>query len=112
MSAPYPTVIPMIAYEDAAAALDWLAKAFGFRERTRMTAPDGRINHAEMEIGDGGVIMLATPTKDYESPRRHREHCAEARRWQTVPWVIDGCLVTVDDVDAHHARAVAAGAHI
>jgi hypothetical protein len=36
MSTNYPTVIPMLAYEDGAAALDWLAKAFGFRERTRM----------------------------------------------------------------------------
>ena len=36
MSTNYPTVIPMLSYEDGAAALDWLAKPFGFRERTRM----------------------------------------------------------------------------
>ena len=56
-----PTVIPMIAYEDASAALEWLAKAFGFRERTRITMPDGSIGHAEMEVVDDGVIMLAEP---------------------------------------------------
>ena len=36
MSANYPTVIPMLSYEDGVAALEWLAKAFGFRERTRI----------------------------------------------------------------------------
>lgn len=35
MPATYPAVIPMIAYEDGPAAIEWLAKAFGFRERRR-----------------------------------------------------------------------------
>ena len=56
--------------------------------------------------------MLSTPNADYEGPRRHRETCEAARRWQDNPWVIDGVFVTVDDVDAHHARAVAAGATV
>ena len=101
----------MIAYEDGAAALTWLADAFGFRERTRLTGRDGRIAHAEMETGEG-LIMLASPSSDYESPRRHREECDRARKWSAVPWVIDGVLVTVDDVDAHHARARRSGARI
>jgi uncharacterized glyoxalase superfamily protein PhnB len=106
-----PGVIPMIAYEDGEAALDWLAQAFGFRERARMVGPDGRLAHGEMEAGEG-VIMLATPTPDYESPRRHREHCERARVWSAVPWVIDGVLVYVADVDAHYERAKGAGAII
>ena len=40
MPAPMPGVIPMLSYEDGVAALDWLAKAFGFRERMRMLGPD------------------------------------------------------------------------
>jgi PhnB protein len=107
----YPGVIPMIAYEDGAAALDWLAAAFGFRERTRMTDKDGRISHAEMET-DEGLIMLASPTPDYESPRHHREGCERARKWSAVPWVIDGVLVYVSDVATHYERAKAAGARI
>ena len=75
----YPTVTPMIAYEDAASALDWLSRAFGFRERMRYAEPSGTVTHAEMEVGDG-LIMLATPTPDYRSPRHHRETCDEARR--------------------------------
>lgn len=106
-----PTVIPMIAYEDGFAALDWLARAFGFRERARMAGPDGRLAHGEMEAGDG-LIMLATPSPAYEGPRKHRESCNRAREWSTVPWVIDGVLVFVPDVEAHHARAKKEGATI
>jgi uncharacterized glyoxalase superfamily protein PhnB len=64
---PIPTVAPMLAYEHAAAALVWLTKAFGFRERTRITMPDGLIGHAEMEIGDG-IIMLAEPDPTAGAP--------------------------------------------
>jgi uncharacterized glyoxalase superfamily protein PhnB len=107
----YPQVIPMLAYEDGAAALDWLVKAFGFRERTRYTEPDGTISHGELELGDG-VVMLATPTPDYQAPKRHREVCEPARKWSEVPWVIDGVLVHVDGLDAHYKQARAAGATI
>lgn len=99
----------MIAYEDGPGAMDWLASAFGFRERTRMLDATGRLMHGEMDTG-GGLIMLATPSPDYESPRRHREACARARKWSAVPWVIDGALVYVDDLEAHHRRAVEGGA--
>ena len=104
-------IVPMIAYADAAAAIDWLTEAFGFREREgqRYTAEDGTVTHAELER-NGATVMLATPNAEYQGPRRHRETCEAARRWQDNPWVIDGLFVEVDDIDAHHARAVAAGA--
>jgi uncharacterized glyoxalase superfamily protein PhnB len=111
MSSVTPSVIPMLAYEDGCSALDWLARAFGFREQSRMTGPDGRLAHGEMDAGDG-VIMLATPTPEYEGPRRHREHCERARQWSRVPWVIDGVLVYVADVAAHYERAKREGAII
>lgn len=108
-----PTIVPMIAYEDTAAALDWLARAFGFRERedSRYTEPDGTISHAEMELGSG-VIMLATPTSDYQSPKHHAEVCEQARKWSAVPYIIDGLHVHVDDVDAHFRQARDAEAEI
>ena len=55
----YPDVIPMIAYEDGPAAMDWLAKAFGFRERARMIGQDGRLSHGEMETGSGVIMIRA-----------------------------------------------------
>ena len=107
----YPAVIPMIAYENGPAAMDWLARAFGFRERARMTTPDGRLSHGEMQAGDG-LIMLATPSPHYHGPKRHRDECEPARHWSEVPYIIDGVLVYVDDVTTHFERAKAAGATI
>lgn len=104
-------VTPMLAYEDGVAALEWLSKAFGFREVNRMTGSDGRLAHGEMDTGDG-VIMMATPSPDYEGPRRHREHCDAARKWSAVPWVVDGVLVYVDDVQEHYEHAKEEGANI
>jgi PhnB protein len=103
-------VVPMIAYEDGPAALDWLARAFGFTETTRMMDGD-RLSHGEMHTGHG-TIMLATPSPHYEGPKRHRAGCAAAKRWSEVPWVVDGVLVAVDDVAAHFERAKGAGATI
>jgi uncharacterized glyoxalase superfamily protein PhnB len=105
-------IVPMIAYEDTAAAIDWLTAAFGFTEHgRRYVMDDGTIGHAELEL-DGEIVMLATPNREYESPNRHRETCDAARRWLDNPWVVDGVLVLVDDLDAHHAEAVAAGANV
>jgi uncharacterized glyoxalase superfamily protein PhnB len=106
-----PGVIPMIAYEDGPRAMEWLAQAFGFRERHRNVTPDGRLSQGEMET-DHGVIMLATPTPHHQGPRHHRLDCVSARMWSEVPYVIDGALVYVDDVRAHLERASAAGATI
>jgi PhnB protein len=68
----------MLDYEDGPAAMDWLTAAFGFQEVTRHIGEDGLLAHGEMRAGNG-LIMLATPTPAYESPKRHREHCAQAR---------------------------------
>ena len=108
---PTPSVVPMISYEDGIRALEWLTGAFGFRETARLTTPDGRLSHGEMRAGHG-VIMLASPTPEYRGPKRHREACEQARRWSTVPWIIDGVLVYVDHLDRHFARAKSAGATI
>jgi uncharacterized glyoxalase superfamily protein PhnB len=107
------TVVPFIAYEDAAGAIEWLTRAFGFREREAARMMDGdTVTHAELDVGDGSVIFLSTPSPHYESPRRHRETCPAAASWSDNAWVIDGHLVQVDDVDAHYERARGEGATI
>ena len=111
MSPQNPTIVPMLTYEDGLAAIAWLAAAFGFEERARLLAPDGSLVHGELTAGDG-VIMLATGPAGYQSPRRHREQCAAAQRWSATPWVINGVLIYVDDVDRHYERAREAGAVI
>jgi uncharacterized glyoxalase superfamily protein PhnB len=102
-------VVPMVAYRDGPRAMDWLAAAFGFREKVRWLDENGMLTHGEMETG-AGIIMLATPTPAYEGPLQHRSHCDVAAAWSSVPWVIDGVLVYVDDVQSHFERAKEAGA--
>jgi len=95
----YPRVTPYLLYEDVAQALDWLAGAFGFRERLRYAAEDGTVNHAEMTVADDGVIMLGHPGPEYRNPNRRGGPTALTH-------------VVVDDVDAHFTRARDAGARI
>ena len=104
--------VPMLSYENVAAAIDWLINAFGFQERgERYTEPDGKVTHAELELG-GAVVMLGWPGPDYQSPSHHAELCGHARKWLEVPYIVDGVLVYVDDVDRHYEHAKEAGATI
>jgi uncharacterized glyoxalase superfamily protein PhnB len=108
---PEQRVVPMFSYEDVGRAADWIAQAFGFTETGRWADDDGRVTHVNMEL-DGGMIMLGYPSPDYQSPKHHAEVCAQARKWRETPFVVDGVHVAVDDIDAHYARAQAAGATI
>jgi PhnB protein len=54
----YHTITPYLAVDDAAAAIEFCKRAFGATERSRMPGPDGKIAHAEIEIGDS-VIMTS-----------------------------------------------------
>ena len=58
------------------------------------------------------IIMIATPTPGYESINKHRLHCEQMNKWLQVPWIINGLLVYVDNVDRHFERAKENGAEI
>ena len=102
-------ITPMISYEDAGAAADWLAHAFGFEEALRYTENSGKVSHVELRLGDG-AIMLGSPP-GYVNPLHLRETEA-GRAWNETAFVIDGVHVYVEDVDAHFAHAREAGATI
>lgn len=92
------TVTPYLLYEDGVAAIDFLTRAFGFREVNRATGAAGGL-HAELAAGsDGARVYLGQP------PAGYRNHAAVG--------ITSEVYVLVDDVDAHYARAVAAGASI
>jgi uncharacterized glyoxalase superfamily protein PhnB len=109
MSDHAPGVVPMLSYRDGPTAMDWLSRVFGFEILERWLDDDGLLTHGEMSTGHG-LIMLATPSRDYEGPSLHRSHCEAATAWLSVPWVVDGVLVYVDDVAAHFDRASHGGA--
>jgi uncharacterized glyoxalase superfamily protein PhnB len=94
------SVTPYLLYEDCDAALDFLARAFGFEEVLRYTGEQGYVNHAEMKVGREGRIYMGDPGDHYKSPKKlGQETC--------------GIYVEVeDDVDELCERARAAGATI
>lgn len=94
----YPRISPYLDYEDTGAMVAWLGRAFGLVERHVQRDADGRVRHAELAFEEG-VVMLGSPGGDFRNPRR-------------LGQVTASLYVYVDDVDAHCARARAAGAEI
>lgn len=96
--AEYPRVTPYLSVDGADKAIEFYCDILGAVERMRMPGPDGKIGHAELEIG-GSMIMLADPFPDAGAP---------------TPSALGGSPVTlmvyVADVDDVFARALKAGA--
>ncbi len=97
----WPRISSSIFYDDASAAIDWLCQAFGFEVRLKIEGEGGRIEHSELDYGEG-MIMVGSTDKGTEGPRPLPTKSPQA---------VDGfntqvlCIV-VDDADAHcdHAR--------
>jgi PhnB protein len=96
----YTSITPYLAVDDAAQAIAYYEKAFGARERGRMEAPDGKIAHAELEIGDS-LVMLSDALPDF-STRSPKELGGSSA----------SILLYVEDVDAVVKQAVDAGATV
>jgi PhnB protein len=94
----YPRVTPYLIVDGGAAAIDFYKSVLGATERMRMAAPDGKVGHAELEIGDS-VIMLAD---------EHPEIGAHGPK--TVGGTPVSMHVYVEDVDGVFQRAIEAGA--
>ena len=94
----YPTVNVSLCVDGATAAIEFYKQVLGATERMRFAAPDGKIGHAELQIGDS-VIMLADefPEMGFVSTK-------------TVGGTPVSVLVYVDDADAAFKRALDAGA--
>ncbi len=95
-----PGIYPCLTYQDAPAMIAWLERAFGFTPRLVVADDTGGVRHAELSLGDS-VLMLNSerPELQLAGPR-------------TLGGRHAGICVTVDDPEAHHARAVAAGAEV
>ncbi len=94
-SVPVDTVLPHVAYQDVAGAIEWLRRAFGFAEHYRYGDP---VSGAQMRAG-GAWIMVVSARGEFATPARL------GFRTQSITVFIDG-------VDAHYERAKAAGVKI
>ncbi len=90
-------LFPALRYRDGRRAIDWLCAAFGFTTRLEVPGPEGAIAHAELELGPGILMLGSSPDDPATNP------WAGARQ---------GTCVAIGDVDAHCARAKAAGARV
>lgn len=96
-SVPGPTIVPILVYADVDAAISWLCEVFGFKERLRVTGPDGQSIHAQLAIADGAV-MLGRQGGQFQAP---------------IPGVVSQFVhVRVPDVNRHHDQARQRGARI
>ena len=104
-------IIPMLAYEDASRAAEWICKVFGFQERERFHDKSGTVTDVVLDL-DGAQVLVGHPSDAYQGPRRHAQVCSLARTWLETKWVVDGVAVFVDDVDTHFATAKRGGAKV
>ncbi len=96
-----PSLGSAVIYKDPFAALDWLEKAFGF-ERTMVIAnAEGKLEHSEMTFGDGYLMVGPEWIDHVASPAS-----VGGKNTQLIH------VHVTDDIDAHCARALAAGAEI
>jgi PhnB protein len=93
----YHTLTMYLAVDDAAAAIDYYERAFGAKERGRMSGPDGTIAHAELEIGDS-LLMLADALPQFT-----------ARPPKELGGTAASVFLYVEDIDAVYKQAVASG---
>ena len=98
-----PTFGSAVFYKDPFAALDWLEQAFGFKRSMVITDHEGKLAHSEMRFGDGeDYIMVGSEWADFTASPAS----VGGKNTQTIHVHLN------DGLDAHCARARAAGATI
>ena len=102
----WPRLSSALFYDDAATAIDWLCRAFGFEVRIAVPGPNGTIIHSELVHGDA-LIMVSSAVRD---DRADRDFGASPRKVGGAN--TQSLCLRVDDAHAHCARARAAGARI
>jgi PhnB protein len=92
------TVTPHLIFDDSAKAIDWYKKAVGAEEKGRAVGPDGKIMHAELQIGNSRIML--------------NDAMGGGKSAKTIGATPVGFWIYVDDCDSLFNRAVAAGAQV
>lgn len=96
-----PPITPALCYVNPKAALDFLARAFGFELDMLIEDENGNLAHSQMAFGEGRIMVGNEWSANHASPKSIGGKCT-----QTVH------IQLTDDIDGHCARARAAGAEI
>lgn len=96
-----PACVSALCYQKPMAAFEWLQAAFGFEPAMLLTDADGNLAHSEMTYGDGWIMVGSEWSADHKSPAS-----IGGKTTQTVH------VQVAEGLDAHCARARAAGAEI
>lgn len=98
------SIMPCLLYDDCEAAMAWLTKAFGFETRMVVEGDaDKPIAHAEMTFRNGMIMLGSACDHGFGELQKTPEVAGTVT---ITPYVV------VEDIDAHHARAVEAGARL
>ena len=97
----WPRISNTLWYDDGKQAIDWLCRAFGFEVRLLIEGEGGRVEHSELVFGEG--LIMVGESKPEKFPHSRAPSQVGGANTQNM-------MVYVDDVQAHHDRAVAAGA--
>ena len=101
----WPRLTTTLFYRDPHAAIDWICQAFGFEVRLKVEGDEGSIAYSELVFGEALISVGGTGgARDYQKLFRSPLDMSGG--------VTQALALYVDDVDAHHSRAVAAGASI
>src|SRR5262245_8443362 len=101
---PTKAIVPTIPYRDPAAMVGWLSDAYGFEKRRVANGENGEFRYAQLVCGGDMVVVVRADDSKLERLVVHPDQIGGVET-QT-------CYVVVSDVDAHCARATAAGAEI
>ena len=98
------TIIPTMRYHDAATAIEWLGKVFGFESRMVVPGDGGSIMHAQLTLGNGMVMLSSARSTEYDE-------------YVKPPGDIGGigtqsAYIFVEDLNAHYEHTVAAGGDV
>jgi uncharacterized glyoxalase superfamily protein PhnB len=103
------TIVPSLRYRDALVAIDWLVRAFGFEKNAVYLGPNNTVAHAQLTFGNGMIMLGSVPKPD--------ENGGELAKFMVQPDEVGlretkGTYLIVNDADAVHTTAKAAGAEM
>ncbi len=100
----FSTIIPTMRYKDAAKAIEWLCRAFGFKKHLVVPGPNNTIAHAELTLGNGMIMLGSIVQNEYGRLIKQPSEIGGAET--QAPYLI------LEDPDAHYRQAKASGAEI